>query len=91
MRPKLTLKPRVDPATKPKLDPAKVSLSEELKARYVDRGGRYIFQLLVVTYATPVEMLEKFHMSASYYPPEAIPEISRTWVDVPLVPEVYVG
>ncbi len=74
MRQRLTLKPRVDPATKPKVDPLKVSLSEELKARYVDRGGRYIFQLLVVSYTT-----------------DNVDELSRTWVDVPLVPEVYVG
>lgn len=69
----LTLRPRVDPATKPKLDPTKVALSEDLKARYVDRGGRYIFQLMVVSYAADES------------------ECSRTWVDVPLVPETYVG
>ena len=74
MRPRLTLKPRVDPATKPKLDPAKAALSEMLRARYVDRGGRYIFQLMVVSYTTDNEA-----------------ELSRTWVDVPLVPEVYLG
>ncbi len=74
MRPKLTLRPRVDPATKPKVDPEKVWLSEELKARYVDRGGRYIFQLLVVSYTS-----------------DEVHELSRTWVDVPLVPEDYVG
>jgi hypothetical protein len=72
VRPKLTLRPRVDPATKPKLDPAKVALTEELKARFIDRGGRYIFQLLVVTYST-----------------DNVVEISRTWLDVPLVPEAY--
>jgi hypothetical protein len=74
MRAKLTLRPRVDPATKPKLDPAKVAMTEELKARYIDRGGRYIFQLLVVTFTT-----------------DAATELSRTWVDVPLVPETYIG
>lgn len=74
MRPKLTLKPRVDPATKPKVDPAKVDLANLLKARFIERGGRYIFQLLMVTYDTPQES-----------------EISCTWVDVPLVPEEYVG
>lgn len=72
MRPKLTLKPRVDPNTKPKLDPAKISLSEQMRARYVDRGGRYIFQQLVVSFS-----IDSAH------------EISRTWVDVPLVPEGY--
>lgn len=72
MRPKLTLKPRVDPNTKPKMDPAKVFLSEQMRARYVDRGGRYIFQQLVVSFST-----------------DSISELSRTWVDVPLVPEGY--
>lgn len=75
MRPTLTLK-RPDPATKPKVDPSKVTLSESLGFRFVDRGGRYIMQRLVVSY--------EFVCDANR-------EQSRTWIDVPLVPEVYVG
>lgn len=70
----LTLK-RPDPATRPKVDPAKVALSDQLGMRFVDRGGRYIMQKLVVTYWHAQELGEQ----------------SRTWVDVPLVPEAYCG
>jgi hypothetical protein len=68
----LTLKKRPDPATKPQVDPAKAALSEKLGMRFVDRGGRYIFQRLIVTYSS-----------------DAVSELSRTWMDVPLVPEAY--
>lgn len=74
MRQKLTLKNRVDPATKPKVDPAKIDLSNYLKWRFIDRGGRYILQHLSVTYDGSLET-----------------EISRTWLDLPLVPETYIG
>lgn len=83
MRPKLTLKPRVDPNTKPKLDPAKVSLSEQMRARYVDRGGRYIMQQLIVSYGER-ELTDDFTVVKT-----STFELSRTWVDVPLVPEGY--
>ena len=66
----LTLKPRVDPATKPQVDPAKVAASEQLGIRFIDRGGRYLMQKLV-----------------EY--PSGDGERSRTWMDVPLVPEAY--
>jgi hypothetical protein len=74
VRQKLTLKNRVDPATKPKVDPAKIDLSNYLKWRFIDRGGRYILQHLSVTYDGSLET-----------------EISRTWLDLPLVPETYIG
>lgn len=70
----LSLKKRVDPATRPQVDPAKVSMSEQLGMRFIDRGGRYIFQKLIVTYE---------------FACDAQRERSRTWVDVPLVPEAY--
>lgn len=71
----LTLKKnRPDPATKPQVDPAKVSLSEQLGWRFINRDHRYILQRLVVTY--------EFICDANR-------EQSRTWIDVPLVPEAY--
>lgn len=76
MRQKLTLKKRVDPSTRPVVDPMKVALSERMGWRYVDRGGRYIQQHLVVTYEFVCDQNR---------------EVSRTWMDVPLVPEVYCG
>lgn len=74
MRKTITLKPRVDPTTRPKLDPTKVALAEALRVRYVDRGGRYIMQMLVVSYSS-----------------DNVDELSRSWFDVPLVPETYCG
>ncbi len=73
----LRLKPRPDPATRPQVDPAKTSLSEKLGMRFICRDQRYIFQKLIVTYGNPAG--------------EPTHEWSRTWVDVPLVPEAYVG
>jgi hypothetical protein len=73
----LSLKPRVDPATKPKVDPAKVEASELLGLRFVDKGGRYLMQKLVVAYLNPDNSLIQNR------------ELSRTWIDVPLVPEAY--
>jgi hypothetical protein len=69
----ITLK-RPDPATKPKVDPLKAALSEQLGMRFIDRGGRYIFQRLMVAYSS-----------------DGVAEVSRTWRDVPLVPEAYIG
>jgi len=51
--------------------------------RYVDRGGRYIFQRLIVTYETVLELKEGAKSRTE--------ERSRTWIDVPLVPEAYIG
>jgi hypothetical protein len=70
----LTLSKRPDPATKPKVDPAKVSLSERLGFRFIERDHRYIAQKLVVSYSD-----ERPH------------ERSQTWLDIPLVPEAYIG
>lgn len=81
MRPTLTLK-RPDPATKPKVDPAKVALADSLGVRFIDRGGRYIMQKLVVSYEG---------LPADFAVTPIGNERSRTWIDVPLVPEVYVG
>ena len=70
MRPTLRLS-RPDPATKPKVDPAKVSMSEAFGWRFVERDKRYILQKLIVSFETPGT------------------EGSRTWIDIPLVPEAY--
>ncbi len=77
----LSLKPRPDPATQPKVDPAKTALADQLGIRFVMRDHRYICQKLVVTYELPTD----FEVVAKQA------ERSRTWVDVPLVPEAYVG
>jgi len=74
VRPKLTLKHRHDPATQPKVDPAKVALSEQLGVRFVLRDHRYLMQRLVVSYEFICDQNR---------------EQSRTWIDVPLVPEAY--
>jgi hypothetical protein len=79
VRPTLTLKKRPDPSTKPKVDPAKVSLSESFGWRFIERDHRYILQKMVVSYLNPDNALILNR------------ELSRTWVDVPLVPETYVG
>jgi hypothetical protein len=78
-RPILGLKKRPDPSTKPKVDPAKVSLSESFGWRFIERDHRYILQKMVVSYLNPDNALILNR------------ELSRTWVDVPLVPETYVG
>lgn len=74
----LSIKKRVDPATRPKVDPEKVALSNALGMRFIDRGGRYLFQKLVVTYSEDSQ--QGFGAQR---------EISRTWMDIPLVPEAY--
>lgn len=88
-RPKLTLKPRVDPATRPKVDPAKVALSEQLGWRFVDKGGRYIMQKLVVSYEVAFDVVKDGAYGNRVENRQE--ERSRTWVDVPLVPEAYCG
>lgn len=70
----LSLKKRPDPATRPKVDPKKAAIADQLGMRFVDRSGRYIAQKLVVTYE---------------FVCDAQRELSRTWIDVPLVPETY--
>jgi hypothetical protein len=82
-RPILGLKKRPDPSTRPKVDPAKVSLSESLGWRFIERDHRYILQKLYVTY-----MKQDLCGDGIF---ENTAELSRTWVDVPLVPETYVG
>lgn len=88
MRPKLTLKKRPDPSTKPKVDPTKVLVANSIGIRFIERDHRYICQKLVVSYNTEASVYfdERCQLSRTYYA-----ELSRTWVDVPLVPEVYVG
>ncbi len=86
MRPKLTLTKRPDPATKPKCDPAKVSMSESFGWRFIERDHRYILQKLVVSYLEGYIGNDGHGNSISVNV-----ETSRTWVDVPLVPEAYHG
>lgn len=86
MRPKLSLSKRPSPESQPKVDPLKVELSEKLGVRFVMRDHRYICQKLVVSY----------YESGGLVGPEGslfdtTAETSRTWIDVPLVPEAYVG
>jgi hypothetical protein len=83
VRSKLSLHKRPDPATRPKVDPAKVDLSEALQMRFIDRDGRYIMQKLVVTYETT------FLVAEGQTGKGRTTELSRTWIDVPLVPEAY--
>lgn len=80
-RPILGLKKRPDPSTRPKVDPAKVTLSEAFGWRFIERDHRYILQKLVVSYETV--------FYAGMDPQQR--ELSRSWFDVPLVPEAYVG
>jgi hypothetical protein len=87
MRAKLTLKNRPDPSSAPKVDPAKVALSEQLGIRYVMRDYRYICQKLVVSYEAHIPNSLAIHeLTNRVLNP---PELSRTWIDVPLVPEAY--
>lgn len=83
MRPTLSLHKRPDPSTRPKVDPAKVSLSENFGWRFIERDHRYILQKLIVTYG--------FIPNGDPLEPREHGELSRTWMDVPLVPETYVG
>ncbi len=82
----LTLKTRPSPESQPKVDPAKTALSEQLGIRFVMRDHRYICQKLVVSYDLLIGTDENGDEAA----PERA-EISRTWIDVPLVPEAYCG
>lgn len=51
--------------------------------RFIDRDGRYIMQKLVVTYETT------FLVAEGQTGKGRTTELSRTWIDVPLVPEAY--
>lgn len=64
----------------PYVDAAKVRKTEELGFRFVDRRGRYILQAHTVFYRE-VKLGEASGSSVT------VPE--HTWVDIPLVPEVY--
>ncbi len=77
----LTLRKRPRPESQPKVDPAKVALSEQLGVRFVMRDHRYICQKLVVSYELPNDFTVVSQGN----------ERSRTWIDVPLVPEAYCG
>lgn len=77
----LSLIKRPDPSTQPKVSPEKVALSEQLGVRFIQRDYRYICQKLVVSYAQDLPI--DFTVTPSN------PELSRTWIDVPLVPEAY--
>ncbi len=78
----LTLRKRPSPESQPKVDPTKVALAEQLGIRFVMRDHRYICQKLVVSYeGLPTDFTVK----------PAGNERSRTWIDVPLVPEAYCG
>lgn len=84
MRKLLSLTKRPDPSTQPKVDPAKVALSEQLGVRFIQRDYRYICQKLVVAYE------ERFGRQSSISHSKVfLAELSRTWIDVPLVPEAY--
>lgn len=89
MRPTLSLHKRPDPSTRPKVDPAKVSLSENFGWRFIERDHRYILQKLVVTYETVFDVVKEGEYGTAVNSHEV--ELSRSWFDVPLVPETYVG
>lgn len=89
MKRTLTLRPA--PATvkqkplPPPPNPLKIALSEKLGWRFVDRSGRYILQARTVRY-------EQGHTTSAGRFGASVPcaiIVEQTWVDVPLVPEVY--
>lgn len=72
-RTKLTLRPqpaKLRPHQPTPADPVKISLSQALGFRFIDRKGRYIMQAKTVIFSDG-------------------DSASDTWVDIPLVPEVY--
>lgn len=77
MKRTLTLKPspaKLKPEPMPVVsDPVKIALSRSLGWRFISRKGRYLLQARMVLFAPDVPGLEREH----------------TWVDIPLVPEVY--
>ena len=77
MRRTLTLKPapaNLKPEPAPILsDPVKIALAQSIGFRFISRKGRYMLQTRMVMFAPDVPGLEK----------------EQTWVDIPLVPEVY--
>jgi S1-C subfamily serine protease len=67
----------------PFVSPEKIKRTEELGLRFVDRKGRYLLQKLhVVRY----EARRGVHDGVTYVE-DVVAE--STWVDIPLVPEVY--
>jgi hypothetical protein len=79
----LTLRPapaRIKPRKPTPADPEKIARAGALGFRFVDREGRYILQARTVIYPE------------SRSPIDQMPLLGRpeqTWVDIPLVPEVY--
>ncbi len=73
----LTLRPapaQMKPEPPPVLsDPVKIALAQSIGFRFISRKGRYMLQTRMVLFAPDVPGLEQEH----------------TWVDIPLVPEVY--
>lgn len=57
------------------VSPEKIKRSEDIGFRFIDRKGRYLLQKKIVRY----EIVDA-HL---------LPTDDYTWVDVPLVPEVY--
>ena len=86
----LTLRPKpakMRPHTLPPADPAKISLSQSLGWRFIDRKGRYILQARAeqtVTYEPPALLNDGTIVSG-----HPLTRLETTWIDVPLVPEVY--
>lgn len=69
------------------VDPAKVAQSLEIGFRFIDRKGRYILQKLeTVRYERKVEIRSFNGVDVSRVSQVAL---ETTWVDIPLVPEVY--
>lgn len=77
MRRTLTLRPapaQLKPEPAPIVsDPVKIALAQMLGYRFICRKSRYILQARMVLFAPDVPLGEQEH----------------TWVDIPLVPEVY--
>lgn len=94
MKRTLTLRPdpaRVAPKAAPPVpaDPVKIALAQALGLRFVCRQGRYILQSkhpVMVLYEPPTLGTENGPLEAGAYP---LSRAEMTWVDIPLVPEVY--
>ena len=78
-RTRLTLRPAPAHIQKPPppvpADPVKIALSHALGLRFISKSGRYILQTRMVTYHGELQSL-------------TTPR-DTTWIDIPLVPEVY--
>ncbi len=84
MRKMLSLHPKPSPASAPKVDPEKAAMAEALGLRFITRDYRHICQKLIITYETVFDIREGKTVGRTQ-------EVSRTWMDIPLVPEVYFG